>query len=178
MQLNSVLAGGDAMAEQRVYLHTSIWIPGQLTSVLLPAADTGGQVVVLEQITPYGAASPYHIHHKEDELIYVLEGELTVYVSGLRRAASPGTAMMLPRGQEHALVVESAEARVLTLFSPAGFERLIIEVGQAIVWPMRPNIMVDAHAVERMVAAAARYDCDITRPPPCLSSRSLAGRRP
>ena len=166
MQPYAVLAARDVVSEPRIYLHTSIWVPGQLSRVLLAATDTAGQVALLEQITPYGAASPCHIHHKEDELIYVLDGELAVYVDGLRRAVTGGTAVMLPRGREHAFVVESAEARLLTVFAPAGFERLIVDAGEPVVWPLRPIVSEDALAVERMVAAAARYDCDITGPPP------------
>ena len=166
MQLPSVLAHHEVVSAQPIYLHTPIWVPGQVTRVLLSATDTDGQIAVLEQIAPRGAASPCHIHHQEDELIYVLDGELTVYLDGLPRAVARGTAVLLPRGREHAFVVEAAEARLLTMFTPAGFERLIVEAGEAVVWPLRPIVSQGALAVERMVAAGARYDCDITGPPP------------
>ncbi len=172
MQTTSVLAGRDVVSEQRLYLYSPIWVPSQLTRVLLSASETDGRIAVLEQIAPYGTASPCHVHHKEDELIYVLDGELTVYVDGRPRAVTRGAGVMLPRGREHAFVVESVEARVLAVFSPAGFERLIVETGRPLVSPMRPVLSEDARAVERMVAAAARYECDITGPPPQPSSSS------
>lgn len=174
MQTNAVLATRDVVSEQPLYLHTPIWVPGQLTRVVVSASQTDGRIAVLEQVAPYGAASPFHIHQREDELIYVLDGELSVYVDGRRRGLLRGAGVMLPRGHEHAFVVDSAEVRMLTLFSPAGFERLIVETGQPVVWPMRSVVSVDAGAVERMVVAAARYECDITGPPPHPSLPSRA----
>ena len=166
MQLEPVLAGAAMRSADPLYLHTPIWIPEQLTRVLLSAQDTQGRFALLEQIAPYGAASPCHVHHKEDELIYVLDGTLTVYLDGLRRTLRGGTAVMLPRRREHAFVVESAEARLLTVFSPAGFERLIVEAAEPVAWPVGPLGVENTLAVERMVVAAAHYACDITGPPP------------
>ena len=184
MYPNAMLAGGNAGPAPPVYLHTPIWVPGQRTRVILSARETAGQFAVLEQIAPHGAATPCHIHHQEDELIYVLDGELMVYLDGMPRAVTRGALVLLPCGREHAFVVESVEARVLTVFSPAGFERLIIEAGQPVVGPLRPMIEVGACEVERMVTAAARYECDITGPPPrprtrlpnslCSHARALA----
>ena len=173
MQPDLVLAGPKVVSGHHLYLHSPVWVPGQLTRVLLSARDTDGQFAVLEHIAPHGAASPCHIHHKEAELIYVLEGELMVYLDGVARSIAGGTAVMLPRGREHAFVVESAEARMLALLAPAGFERLILEAGEPVAPQVRPVISDNPLAVERMVALAARYECDITGPPP-RATRGIA----
>ncbi len=68
-----------------------------------------------------------------------------------------GAAVVLPRGKEHSFVVLSETARVLTVMAPAGFEAWYGEAGPAVPW---------SGELEQVVAAAARYGCEITGPHP------------
>ena len=68
-----------------------------------------------------------------------------------------GAAVVLPRGMEHSFVVVSATARVLTIVAPAGLEAWYGEARPATPW---------SGALEHVVAAAARYGCEITGPHP------------
>ena len=58
------------------------WFFGGLTTIKADGAETGGRVMVTEQLAPRGSGSPLHVHHNEDEWFYVLEGELTIWVDG------------------------------------------------------------------------------------------------
>jgi hypothetical protein len=98
---------------------------------------------------------PRHLHHWEDETLYVLEGSLSVWVAGRWVEAPAGAAVFLARGVEHALAVAADRARVLSFFAPAGFEGFYRELGAA-----------SAPDVERLVATAARYGCEIVGPAP------------
>ena len=49
-----------------------------LRQIKAPAAATGGQISVAEQVLPQGSSPPLHVHHREDEAFYILEGELPV----------------------------------------------------------------------------------------------------
>jgi mannose-6-phosphate isomerase-like protein (cupin superfamily) len=92
------------------------------------AAQTGGSMGIVEQEMPAGFASPYHVHHREDELWYVLEGEVR-FVSGPTSIAVPrGGIAFLPKSIPHGFqVVGKGAARMLCVTTPAGFEAFIDE---------------------------------------------------
>jgi uncharacterized cupin superfamily protein len=73
------------------------------------AVPSGGRITWIEQLVPPGD-SPYHIHDAEDEIFYVLEGELS-FVSGDKAwKGGPGTFAFLPRGISHGFWVEGTQA--------------------------------------------------------------------
>jgi hypothetical protein len=79
-----------------------------------------------------------------------------------------GGAILLPRGAEHAVVAVTPEARVLTILTPAGFEGFHREWAATAAGAASPSL-------ERLVALAARYGCEITGPPPTPPGASEAG---
>lgn len=129
------------------------------TAVLVGGAESGGRFAVIEVEGKRGDAVPLHAHQHEDEILYVIEGELTVRVDDEALCAPPGSAVALPRGVEHSFVVESEGARVLVVVSPAGFEGFLYEMGEAAGTDDGPSL-------ERLVGVAARYGVDFTGPPP------------
>jgi cupin domain len=52
-----------------------------------------------------GFGPPLHIHHREDEAFYLLDGAMQVVCGEDRWEAGPGSLVMLPRGVPHAFVV-------------------------------------------------------------------------
>jgi mannose-6-phosphate isomerase-like protein (cupin superfamily) len=71
------------------------------------------------------------VHDAEDQLLYLLEGSIEVTCGGVTRAAAEGDLVVMPRGLAHEFTVTSATgARFLSLTTPAGFERLVREIGQ------------------------------------------------
>ena len=128
---------------------------GERVSILVTGEETGGRFALVEMVEERGAEPPRHLHHWEDETLYVLEGSLGVWVAGRWVEAPVGTAVFLARGVEHALAVAADRARVLSFFAPAGFEGFYRELGAT-----------SAQDVERLVATAARYGCEIVGPAP------------
>ncbi len=124
---------------------------------LLGSAETAGRVALIEMVEAPGAEPPCHRHHWEDKLLYVLAGALQVYIAGRWSAAPAGAAIWIPRGVEHTYVVAVDPTRVLTMFTPAGFEGFYHEMDAPRPW---------AGEMERLVATAARYGCEITGPHP------------
>ena len=132
---------------------------GQGAVILIGGEATGGRFALVETVEVRGAAAPRHCHHGEDETLYVLDGELAVWLGNEWHRLPAGAALLLPRGVEHAVAAVTSKARVLTLLTPAGFEGFHRELGA-----MPPAV---GTGVERLVATAARYGCEITGPPPC-----------
>ena len=73
---------------------------------------------------------PLHVHRRDDETFYVLEGELTLFVAGEQIVLGPGQAALAPRDVPHAYRVESEEARWLVITTPAGFDAFVREVAE------------------------------------------------
>lgn len=128
------------------------------TKVLVSGEQTGGRFAIIEARERQGAESPRHVHSREDEFIYVLDGCLAFHEHGSRRECRAGSWLYLPRGSEHAFTVESGEARLLVLLTPAGLEACLSDPSQAGVLDSEPQ------AAERLVALAAVYGVTITGP--------------
>src|SRR5438034_7550844 len=60
----------------------ALWFLGTLATVKASGKETDGRVAVIEHLAPRGSGSPLHVHHREDEWFYVIEGELTFWVGG------------------------------------------------------------------------------------------------
>lgn len=98
--------------------------------VLASAESTGGAFSIVEEIAPLD--TPLHVHEREDELFYVVEGEHEFRVGDEYFHAGPGAAVFAPRRVPHAhrrLVPRTG--RFLTMCSPAGFEGFFRELAAA-----------------------------------------------
>ena len=69
-----------------------------------------------------GNEPPPHVHSREDELFYLLEGEFDVYVGEEAFKVETGECIFLPKFKPHAFLIRSPRLRVLALFTPAGLE--------------------------------------------------------
>jgi quercetin dioxygenase-like cupin family protein len=126
--------------------------------VLVAGGDTAGRLAVLEVTVVAGCEPALHLHTREDEIVYVLAGEVVIHLDGTRHRCMPGGCVVLPRGREHTFTVETDAARLLVLVVPAGFEGFYGELEQAATGATSD--------LERLVTVAARYGVEITGPPP------------
>jgi quercetin dioxygenase-like cupin family protein len=93
-----------------------------------------GDTVTLKSSTPAigvfeaairpGSEPPLHVHRREDEWLYVVDGEATVHAGGENHRAAAGALVFLPRDVPHTFTVESSIARLLFANAPGGFERM------------------------------------------------------
>ena len=143
----------------------ALWFLGTPTWVKATGEQTGGALGLVEQVIPAGSASPWHVHHAEDEAFYVVEGEMTFICGDERIAAGPGTWVWGPRGVPHGFRVEgTAPARLLLLTTPAGFERFVVEMGEPATEGGAPP--TGEPDTEALMALAAKYRLDILGPLP------------
>jgi quercetin dioxygenase-like cupin family protein len=123
----------------------AIWFLGALSQLRLSGEQTGGAFALADNLARRGNASPVHVHDRDDETFFVLDGELRVLAGEDDYTAGPGTVAVLPRRLRHAYVVVSATARFLTLHAPAGFEQFAAEVRPRFRrWPGRARPGCDA----------------------------------
>lgn len=110
-------------------LELSKWYLGNLTTNLAESTDTGGAFFLVEATLAPGTEPPPHVHSREDELFYVLEGEFDVYVGKEAFNLNAGESIFLPKLKPHAFVIRSQRLRVLALFTPGGLEGAFRHVG-------------------------------------------------
>jgi quercetin dioxygenase-like cupin family protein len=92
--------------------------------------DTHGQLAILDSAYPPGLSVPAHVHAGEDEMFYVLAGEMQGFCDDDRWTATPGSFVFVPRDRRHGFVVTSDEpARALVIVGPAQLDRSVITNG-------------------------------------------------
>ena len=132
--------------------------------VVVSGEETGGRYAVVETVERPGSERPLHLHTREDELVYVLQGRAAFYKGDEDLRCGPGDRVLLPRGCEHTFRVESDEARLLVLLTPAGLEGLYAELVKSIDPRRGENPRSMTRDLDRLVTASARYGVEITGP--------------
>jgi mannose-6-phosphate isomerase-like protein (cupin superfamily) len=143
---------------------TAIWFQGNRITVKATAASTGGAFGMVESMIAPGYSPPLHIHDREDETFWVLEGEVTIRCGDRTFRASAGACAFLPRGVPHTFVVEgNRPARMLGILTPGGGEAFFAAGGrpaEAAGFP--PPMPPDLELLQR---AAVRFGNRIIGPP-------------
>ncbi len=140
-------------------------VPGQVETFRNPlggdvtflarSEHTGGTVTAFESTVPPGDGPPLHIHTREEEWIYVLEGDLRWKLDGELSNTPAGSFIFIPRGQPHCFQnIGSGDARILISFAPAGMEGFFDK--QAELTEFDP---------EAFRAAGAVHGMDVVGPP-------------
>ena len=135
---------------------------GSPTVMRSTGETTDGHFFLMEALAmPPGLASPYHVHHNEDEAFYILEGTVAFLCGDTWRVAGPGAWVYGPRDIPHGFrVIGSSPARMLLQCAPAGFERFVRELSLPVdAVPAPPDMGL-------LVATAAKYGIDILGPLP------------
>src|SRR6059058_5737453 len=99
----------------------TVAVVGDIYRFLATGEDTNGKYAMWEAIVPPGGGPPPHVHSREEESFYVLEGEVTFRVGDGLLVATAGTFVNMPVGTPHAFRNDSGEpARMLISVAPAG----------------------------------------------------------
>jgi quercetin dioxygenase-like cupin family protein len=136
-----------------------------LTLVRATDAKRGRTLAVVERVGHRGEMTPLHVH-PADEVVYVLEGALTLFVNDEPVRLVAGEAFSAPRGVPHTLVVESREIRYLSATvarSAARYEDFLRAVavpseGSSLSWQ-------ESDDASRLAAIAAPNGIDVLGEP-------------
>jgi quercetin dioxygenase-like cupin family protein len=101
------------------------WWFGALAEIKATAADTGGLMSIVEVTEHPGAEAPLHVHHRDDEGFWVLEGNVTFEVGDATIEASAGDYVFGPREIPHRFTVGDQGCRMLFILVPGGIEHVI-----------------------------------------------------
>jgi mannose-6-phosphate isomerase-like protein (cupin superfamily) len=145
----------------------TIAVVGDVYRFLATGEDTNGKYALWEALVPPGGGPPPHVHSREEEGFYILEGEIVLVVGDQRLIASAGMLANMPVGTPHSFKNESGKpARMLISVAPAGLEKMFFEVGV----PVPPGATTAApptkEEIERLLSVAPRYGIEIKLPGP------------
>ena len=144
------------------------WFLNTLHVVLARSQATGGAYSLVHLTATPGFATPYHLHHAEDESFYVLEGEFTFFCDGAKTVLGPGGYIFLPRGIPHGLRCSSEkDARMLTHVMPGaeiGFVGMMLEMSV----PARERVLREPTTpdLQRLKTVCEKNKIDILGPLP------------
>ena len=138
------------------------WWQGSLVKIKARAEDTDGALGVVDASFYQGFAPPLHVHTREDEALYVLEGQIRFRRGDAEFVAGPGTWLWGHRGVPHAFKVESESARVLIVVTPGGFERMFEEGGIAAADLVEPP--KQEYDPQAAIAISKRFGFEVVGP--------------
>jgi quercetin dioxygenase-like cupin family protein len=144
----------------------ALWHLGALLVFKALGAETNEQFWALEGLADQHMAVPLHAHSHEDEIWYVLEGEIAFTVGEETRIGGPGTFVYIPRNVPHTFQIRSATARWFGIGTPAGLDQWFFETGepaQAMTLPPPPAGPPDVGA---LIASLQAYGTETVGPPP------------
>jgi quercetin dioxygenase-like cupin family protein len=143
----------------------TLWVVDELMTFKAMSEDTGGAYSLTDSVVPPGGGPPPHIHHREDEAFWVLEGELEVMVGETTFKAGAGSFVHLPKDIPHAYEnVGTGSARFLTLMVPGGVEKFFEEVGKPGSDVSSPPPF-EEEDIEKLLAIAPKYGAEILPSP-------------
>lgn len=104
---------------------------GSVYRYLAVGDETNGQYALFDNVLHPGDGAPLHLHSREEEAFYILEGEIVFYTQTQRISASKGTFINMPIGVARGFRNETGQdARMLIIESPAGLENMFLEDGE------------------------------------------------
>ena len=101
---------------------------GAFDTEVVRSSDSEGRLAIF--VFPAGdhhsyAGAPLHVHHEQDEWIYVMAGEFVAEVGGKRMRLQPGDALLMPMKIPHRWsVAQEQHCGAIHLYSPAGLMEL------------------------------------------------------
>lgn len=130
---------------------TNIGFPGSDIFHRAKSTDTAGTFSAIELVTQPGQGVMVHVHEHEDELVYVVDGEIEVTLGDQTLTATAGILALLPRGIPHGFTnIGDKPSRVLDVILPGKFDHYFVELH---------NLYNDAGVVDeaRLNALAEKY---------------------
>ncbi|MDX8494783.1 cupin domain-containing protein [Mesorhizobium sp. VK22B] len=99
---------------------------GSSVELKVESSQSGGEYGAVLWTLRAGEEPPLHTHSREDELLYVVQGQLIARVGDTRVEVGAGAYAALPRGVPHTIEVVGEQATLLLSFVPGGFERFLV----------------------------------------------------
>lgn len=145
-----------------------LWFLDGFVEFQVSHAEGTDGISVMEQLVPHGDSPPLHIHHGEDEVFCVREGELRLRVGAEDLRVGAGESALTPKGVPHTYRVESPEgARLLVVTTHGDFERFVRAMSRPAERPELPESQgpPPTEQVEALASTAREHSIELVGPP-------------
>lgn len=143
----------------------TVAVVGDIYRFLATGEETNGKYAIWEALVPPGGGPPPHVHSREEEGFFILEGEIVFQVNGERIVAKVGTFANMPVGTLHSFKNESDRpAKMLISVAPAGLENMFFEVGVLLAEGTTTASPPTKDEIEKMIAVSPIYGIEIQLP--------------
>jgi quercetin dioxygenase-like cupin family protein len=143
----------------------TIAVVGDVYRFLATGDDTNGKYAMWEAIVPPGGGPPPHVHSREEEGFYILEGEITFTINGERIVATAGMFANMPVGTPHSFKNEGDRpARMLISVAPAGLEKMFFEFGVPLAEGATTAFPPTEEEIDKLLEIAPKYGIEIVLP--------------
>ena len=140
------------------------WWFGALAEIKATAADTGGLMTIVEVTGHPGAEAPLHVHHRDDEGFWILEGDVSFEVGDETIEASAGDYVFGPRDVPHRFTVGDRGCRMLFILVPGGIEDVIRATSEPAprrTLPPPPETEPGPEEIERLKAIVKEHGYEL-----------------
>lgn len=140
------------------------WVLGDLYTFKVTGKQTKGAFTVVDQtIQPQGGPPP-HIHHREDEAFYVLEGKFSFLCGDKQSIFEAGSFVYIPKGTLHTFKnVGELQGRLLVTITPAGLEEFFYSIGTPATDSATPPALGPG-VIDKVMQLAPIYEMDVVLP--------------
>ncbi len=143
----------------------TIAVVGDVYRFLATGDDTHGKYAMWEALVPPGGGPPPHVHQREEESFYVLEGEIAFQIGDQKLVARAGTFANMPVGTPHSFKNETGQpARMIISVAPAGLEQMFFEVGVPLSDGATTALPPTKDEIAKLLQIAPHYGIEIRLP--------------
>ena len=143
----------------------TIAVVGDVYRFLATGDDTNRKYAMWEAIVPPGGGPPPHVHSREEEGFYIIEGEITFHIGDDRIVATAGMFANMPVGTPHSFKNESGRpAKMLISVAPAGLEQMFFECGVPLAEGATTALPPTKAEIEKLLKIAQKYGIEIKLP--------------
>jgi mannose-6-phosphate isomerase-like protein (cupin superfamily) len=140
----------------------AVAVVGDVYQFLATGDDTNGKYATFESIVGPGGGPPPHLHRREEEAFYVLEGEVAFYTDGKRSVLGPGMFANMPVGVPHSFRNETEKpVRMLVTVAPAGLENMFFEFGVEMPAGSTTAAPPTEAEIQKLLAVAPNYGIEV-----------------
>ena len=140
------------------------WVLGDLYTFKATGLQTNGNYTVIEQIIQPQSGPPPHIHHREDEAFYVLQGRFSFLCGDKQCLFEAGSFVNIPKGTLHTFKnIDEQQGRLLVIITPAGLEEFFYSIGTPAADLAAPPAF-DPAVIDKLMQLASKYQMDIILP--------------
>jgi quercetin dioxygenase-like cupin family protein len=145
----------------------TVAVVGDVYRFLATGENTNGKYAIWEAIVPLGGGPPPHVHSREEEGFYILEGDITLQAGDKKIVATAGMFVNMPIGLPHSFKNESSKpAKMLIMVAPAGLENMFLEVGVPLPDGSTTALPPTQEEITRLLEIAPKYGVELLLPHP------------